>query len=187
MLKQFKILYIRKLAIQTLESTSHIKFQLHYRIIPFIISLVISSFNSKISENNSGILVTGISIFAGLLFSLLFIVTDKLNLRRVTLSTDKNEEVINYLKRYKSFAKKTIHQISYTILLSILLILLIFLNDYPDWLNFECPYYSFIAKKYFGYSLKFFFYYSSLQFLYFLLTILASMFSMLSEDITKEF
>lgn len=185
MLKEFKILYIRQLALNTLRNTS--MFQLNYRIIPLLISLLISCFNTKISNNNSGILVTGISIFAGLLFSLLFIVTDKLNLRKVTLSNDKNEEVVNYLKRYKLFAKKTIHQISYTILLSILLILLIFLNDYPNWLNFECPYYSFLAQKYFGFTLKTFFYYSSLQFLYFLLTILASMFSMLSEDITKEF
>ena len=50
-------------------------------------------------------LITSISIFAGLFFGLLFIVTERYNAKKEQLKDDKNEEARNYLIRYRNFSK----------------------------------------------------------------------------------
>lgn len=71
--------------------------------------------------------LTFISIFAGLLFSLIVILSDKGREKKAYLIKNKtsiNESLANELKRYIKYVDSTIPQISYTIIISIQILLI---------------------------------------------------------------
>ncbi len=92
--------------------------------IPYIVTIFLLFFNVFIDKDVTNYLIAGISIFAGLFFGLLFTVNEKYNSRKKVLIQDNNEESINYLKRYKYFSTQLISQISYVIVICIVLIII---------------------------------------------------------------
>lgn len=79
---------------------------LYLYVLPVLFALILLSFGLFIETEIASYFITSISIFAGLFFSLLFIVTDKYNIKKDNLTEliDKgDDETKNYLKRYKNF------------------------------------------------------------------------------------
>lgn len=162
-------------------------------VLPIIVSIAFLTLGIFILENIATYLITGISIFAGLFFGLLFIVNDKYNSRKEVLKDSRYEDTQKYLKRYKIFATQLISQISYAILISIALITLmsaIYFSSTIDWNNLISiiPYenvkislhYFLIALKYIINGLIF---YLCFQFILFVIVILSSTYVMLMDDL----
>ncbi|NMH23895.1 hypothetical protein [Flavobacterium solisilvae] len=160
----------------------------YYYILPIVVSVVLLSLGVTIKESIASYLVTGISIFAGLFFSLLITVSDKMN-KRKELQKSLNEIDINYFKLYKKFSEQLIAYISYEIVLSVILIVLILFTFLSiDDFNFLIVT-NFTTNLFFilNLILNFLIFYYGIKFLYILLIILSSMYVMLLDDInTKE-
>ena len=95
----------------------------YFKVLPVVLSTLLVVSNIYLDKDIISYLISFISIFAGLFFALIFIVVDKFNVRRNTFTTN-NDEDVNYIERYKLFSIRFINQISYLILVSILLILI---------------------------------------------------------------
>ena len=162
-------------------------FYLYFLPIFFAISLL--SLNIFIEKEIASYLITSISIFAGLFFSLLFIVTDKYNQKKEYLKDlikDGDNEIYSYLQRYKNFSTFLVRQISFTIILAVVLIVsmsIIYFSPQIPNLDYCWNHHLRLGLKY---ILNGVIYYWSGQFLIFLVVILSNMYVMLLDDINFE-
>lgn len=154
-----------------------------YYLGPIIISSVLLSFKVKISVEIANYFITGISIFSGLFFNLLLVVADKMNTKKQQLAEDFNEETTNYLIRYKIFSQQLISQISYAIILSVFLILLMFVTNIISWVHNIKEMSENKFHEIFDYSINALIFFLGAQFVLLLLVILSSMYVMLLDDI----
>jgi len=121
-----------------------------------------------------------------LFFGLLFVVTERYNAKQEQLKKDENEEVRNYLIRYKNFSKFLIRQISYTIVLALLLIFLMAVIYFsPQVPNLNLWGYGGIIRTVCKYVINAVIYFWSFQFIVFILVILGNTYVMLSDDINN--
>lgn len=156
---------------------------LYYNLIPLTIAIIFLIIGVTINSEIANYFITAISIFAGLFFNLLLVVADKLNERKKIIIADSDEETVNYVKRYTNFSEQLISQISYTIVLSLLLIVLMFLIHFKDWLpNFEWQYIKLVYHS-LKCVLNGMIFYFGVQFIVMLFVILSSMYTMLLDDI----
>jgi len=175
--------------------------------LPILFSLLLLLFGLFIKKEIASYFITSISIFAGLFFSLLFIVTDKYKAKKDSLKDiiiketatkddlkafaiiakeDNDCEVLNYLKRYKNFSIFLIRQISFTIILAVVLILsLSIIYFFPQFPQIDCSLCKYI-KLTSKYLLNGIIYYWCAQFIVFLIIILSNMYVMLLDDINFE-
>lgn len=158
-------------------------------VLPIVLSITMLSFGVFIKSDIANYFITSISIFAGLFFSLLIVITDKYNKKKENLKIlveKEDDEAIGYLKRYKNFSIFLIRQISYTIILAGILILsmsiIYFIPQFPKY-EFQCYLYLRLIAKYLTNGLI---YYLGCQFIVFLLVILGNMYVMLLDDINFE-
>lgn len=191
---KIKIFEIRKNALSYLnkdfrgiQSTSKILVFFYYYLIPLIIGLTLIAFEFKIDKDISTYLITGLSIFAGLFFNLLIVVSDKMRQRKVLYNSEKDDEK-DYAELYKTFSEQLIAYISYAIILSLLLIILMFITQL-NLKNFNHLIFSDSIKE----NLKiarsifnFFIFYFGYQLLIILSIILSNMYIMLIDDINLE-
>lgn len=163
--------------------SSKFKLNLFYYGIPFIFSSLLISLNQLLNENSITYFITGISIFAGLFFNLLIVVSDKMEKRKKLLYSN-YEPTNKYAKDYKIFSERLIASISYAIILSIVVIGLMFftqlnyirlekyfIKEYVEYLNT-------ISDYFFNFSS----YFIGFQFLILLLHILTDIYDMLIHD-----
>lgn len=155
----------------------------YYYLFPAFVSFTFIIIGVTIDSEIANYFITGISIFAGLFFNLLLVVADKLNVRKRLLETDKNEETINYVMRYKHFSEQIISQISYGIIISIVLIILMFLTHFKVWLPHTDNYYFLLVYKTLKYILNGLIFFYGSQFIIMLFVILSSMYVMLLDDL----
>jgi hypothetical protein len=155
----------------------------YYYLLPFLISIVFLAIGVTIDKEIANYFITGISIFAGLFFNLLLVVADKLNIRKRLLDNDPNEETRNYVKRYRHFSEQLISQISYGIIISIGLIILMFLTHFKTWLPSTDIVYVKLTYKVLKYLLNGLIFYNGMQFIIMLFVILSSMYVMLLDDL----
>lgn len=107
-----------------------VKFLL-FDLSPLIVSLFFvffSNFHYKLEEFSSDIL-SGLSLFSGLLFSLIVVIVDKAKARKGSLLSSKNEEEKNYLSKYLLYSEQLITQISLSIIYSFSIIILLVLTQ----------------------------------------------------------
>ncbi|MCL2651869.1 MAG: hypothetical protein FWD60_12725 [Candidatus Azobacteroides sp.] len=178
---------------------------LYLYVLPILFALVLLSLGLFIEKEIASYFITSISIFAGLFFSLLFIVTDKYKEKKdnlkdtiiiakednhneydITVKENDDSEVCNYLKRYKNFSIFLVRQISFTIVLAVVLILslsiIYFSPLFPQMDSLLWKYVRLAAK----YLLNGIIYYWIAQFIVFLIVILSNMYVMLLDDINFE-
>jgi len=156
---------------------------LYYNLIPLIIAIIFLIIGVTINSEIANYFITAISIFAGLFFNLLLVVASKLNERKKIIDSNSDEETVNYVERYTNFSEQLISQISYTIILSLLLIVLMFFIHFKKWLpHFEWQY---LSLFYHGLKclLNGIIFYIGVQFIVMLFVILSSMYTMLLDDI----
>lgn len=162
-------------------------------ILPVVFTVIMLFFGVFIEESIATYLITGISIFAGLFFSLLFVVNDKYNSRKELLHESVYEDIQNYLKRYKKFAEQLISQISYTIIIAfgiIILMSIIYFSSTVDWdhtlsvlLPSKAMKSAMCVLIIFKYLINGLVYYLCWQFILFIIVILSNTYIMLMDDI----
>jgi hypothetical protein len=163
--------------------SSKFKLNMFYYGIPFIFSSLLISLDQLLNESSITYFITGISIFAGLFFNLLIVVSDKME-KRKKLFYSNYEPTNKYAKDYKIFSERLIASISYAIILSIVVIGLMFftqlnyirlekyfIKEYVEYLNT-------ISDYFFNFSS----YFIGFQFLILLLHILTDIYDMLIHD-----
>ena len=96
-------------------------------ILPLTISFVFIFFNVSLDNDIISNIIGSISIFSGLLFSVIFVVTENYSKRKNDLSNNFNEEAKKYLKRYKEFSKHISTLILFSILIAMFSIVLLLL------------------------------------------------------------
>lgn len=160
---------------------------LYLYIIPIFIAILLLVSNVYLETEIANYFITSISIFAGLFFSLLFVVTDKYSLKREILKDaikNEDDEAIEYLKRYKNFASTLVKQISYAIILAGGIIMLMSIIYFSHKLKFPeyvlCIRVKFISKLFINGLI----YYLGCQFITFLIIILSNMYVMLLDTIS---
>lgn len=193
MWNKIRILEIRKEAFESLKyiddnaSEKSNIYMLYMYILPLVASALLLLIGIFITDDIATYLITSISIFAGLFFSLLFIVTERYNSKKEQLRSNENEEVLNYLIRYKNFSKFLIRQISYTIVLAIVLILLMALIYFsPQVPQLNLFGYGEMIRTICKYIFNGVIYYFGCQFLIFIIVILGNTYVMLSDDINNK-
>lgn len=160
---------------------------LYLYVLPVLISVALLSLGVFLEKEVAYYLITGISIFAGLFFGLLFVVTDKYNQKRKDLKdllVKGDEEAKGYVQRYQNFSVTLIRQIAFTIILAgtlILSILVIYMAPQLPQCNVEWYGCVKLAAKYLINGVIY--YWGGVQFLLFLLLILSNTYIMLLEDI----
>lgn len=143
MIRKINFLEIRRDSISILKTDSNVwAFYSIYYIFPLVsASITIFYFTVQVDKELFRNLIAGISLFSGLLFSIIFIVSENYKDRRINLTTQ-DEENINYLNRYHKFSSDLISLISYTIIKALIIIILTViislynsnLNSNPDFL-----------------------------------------------------
>lgn len=193
-MKILKLKNIRSEAIHSLyydnrDNLISSKFKLHifYYGFPAVASIILICLNQVLDENSITYFITGISIFAGLFFNLLIVVSEKMEKRKNLLHST-YEPTSKYAQDYKIFSERLIASISYAILLSIAIIGLMFftqlnyvrlekyfVKDFVENLN--------LASDYF---FNFWSYFVGFQFIILLLHILTDIYDMLIHDMNTE-
>lgn len=163
------------------------KLNLVYYGLPILLSLVLILLDQKLTENSITYFITGISIFAGLFFNLLIVVSDKMDKRKNQLESD-YEPTYDYAKDYKLFSERLIASISYAIILSILVIGLMFFTqiDYGNLNEYLTDNAVKMIKKISDYIFNFLAYFVGLKFLMLLVHILIDIYDMLIHDMNMQ-
>ena len=104
------------------KKNSTIKICIFFIVIPFIVAIY---FKDKDMKGIIDALLSCLSIFAALIFSVLFIVPDKLSQRIKYLQEKKDDGTHNYLIRFLNFSRIFVKQVSFIIILCIVLIILL--------------------------------------------------------------
>jgi len=136
MLKKLNILEIRGDAIRALKAnTNKYEFLVIYYFFPVLIAILFHYFKIDIETRIFRNLIGGISLFSGMLFSIIFVVSKNFNTRKEQLNT-KDEDDLIYLNQYKKFSNNLISLISYLIIKAIIIIIILILSDgYKHHLN----------------------------------------------------
>ena len=102
-------------------------FVLFYFLLPAIIAVGFVLVNISIDNDIISNIISSLSLFSGLLFSVIFILTGNYATRKTLLSSSTmEEEVKKYLDRYKEFTNNTSTLILFSLILAILTIVLLF-------------------------------------------------------------
>ena len=107
------------------EKNSIFKICISFIIIPLIVAIY---FKNRDMKNIIDILINCLSIFTALIFSALFIVPDKLSQRIKYLQEKRDDSKNNYLIRFLNFSKIFVKQVSFIIVLCMVLIVLLILQ-----------------------------------------------------------
>lgn len=107
------------------EKNSIFKICISFIIIPLIVAIY---FKNRDIKNIIDILINCLSIFTALIFSALFIVPDKLSQRIKYLQEKRDDSKNNYLIRFLNFSKIFVKQVSFIIVLCMVLIVLLILQ-----------------------------------------------------------
>ena len=163
------------------------KLNLIYYGLPFLLSFALILLDQKLTENSITYFITGISIFAGLFFNLLIVVSDKMDKRKKQLESA-YEPTSDYANDYKLFSERLIASISYAIILSILVIGLMFFTqiDYGNLREFLIDDTVKWIKKISDYIFNFSAYFVGLKFLILLIHILIDIYDMLIHDMNMQ-
>jgi len=178
MLDKLNILEIRKDAISSIQKgSSKLSFILVYYGIPLVCAVAIHLVNYDVNTDLFGNLISGISLFAALLFSIIFVVSNNLNSRKNQYKSN-DEENIRYLSNYKNFANSLVSLISYTIVKAIMIVVILIISDaYFDYLNEKS---NLLLKIIWDILIVLL-----VQFLLYIIIILREMYVMQYEDINK--
>lgn len=147
-----------------------------YWVVPAIIAMILWYLNWIIPACTSSDVISGIGLFAGLMFTLLFVITGNYKARKSELNNSKNEEDVKYLQRYFAFAEQSISLISYSIVKAGAIIIISIIYRL-----FDSETTSNIARIVLS-SLLFINWW---QFVIILIKILSEMYAMLYDDINK--
>jgi len=181
---RLNILEIKKIGEASISSSRH-----KLNIFAFLSSLAMFFLNVNIDGDILGVLISALAIFTGFFFTLIVYITDK-SVSKLNLITE--EQKINppslsatkFKQSYIDFTKKIIAQISYSILLSIFLILIAFISQ-TIFFSFEICEMKLNLTEIIKKSSTFIFCFSSIRLIYFVLIIIGNMQSFFYSEIDQ--
>lgn len=97
------------------------RYLIYFWICPILLAFWLFKLNINFTKVASDV-IGGIGLFAGLMFTLLFIITDNYNKKKEKLKGQSHQAAISHLATYKEFANNTISLISYSIIIAGLVI-----------------------------------------------------------------
>jgi len=187
MFKKIRIFEIRKDALNSLKKNLKCEIENSksirtYYILSFAVAIGLFVLGVSVSSEMADYFITGISIFSGLFFNLLIVITEKFEEKRKTLSINPTLEQKDYIQRLKCFSIKIIAQISHSIVLSVLLILSFVLTKI-DIIRILCLDVSESAYVLIERSASLPVFLFGTQFLFFLLIVLSGLYSVLLDGV----
>lgn len=145
-------------------------------LFPILIAGLLWHWGCCIPTDITSDVISGIGLFAGLMFTLLFIVTTNYKTRKQQLLKNENDEEQSYLQRYYQFTQCAVALISYSIVKAgIIILLTIIYNSLSSLEVYNLPI-SVVS------SLLTIFW---IQFIIIIVRILKEMYTMLYDDIEK--
>jgi hypothetical protein len=155
-------------------------FILIYLLLPLLFGGYMSIMDYRISGNVTSDILGGIGLFAGLMFTLLFVVTSNYKNRKEQLSGSNEDENVNYIKRYHSFTEDAVSLISFSIVKAgmVIIITIVYVSVLPE--NAGEQGCSLLIRILNGILIM-----QLLQFLMIIVRILKEMYAMLYDDISK--
>ena len=166
-----------------------------FNIIPLVLGGCFAFlFQIFISTDYLDILIGALAIFTGFYFTLMVYVTDKSSAKRKELLAEENKNMLldQFIRDYSNFVKSLINQISYSIVLAIIIIISLFGTqlNYPIFLPESLPVdYPWIFSYLFPAIVHTFVYFLIIKLLLFILLITSNMQAFFNEEIsdsTKE-
>lgn len=109
---------------------------LHF-VFPIFLSLIFIFLNITFDNDIISNIISSISIFSGLLFSVIFIVTENYSKRKQCMKGDSNEEAKSYIERYKDFTKHITTLILFSVAVAIISIVFLLLYLFIAKANLE--------------------------------------------------
>jgi hypothetical protein len=115
-----------------LKEKSKISLFLFLIFIPLIISLFHFFFDIKSLQDVTSNFIAGLSLFIGLFFSLIVVISDKVQSRKDELknNTEINDSMIQKVEAYKNFGKNTVSIITISVYIGLLIIILLIISQY---------------------------------------------------------
>ena len=130
MFSKFNLIELFKDGFYEIRISSKLSYSIFWHFVfPILISFIFLLFSITIDNDIISNIISSISIFSGLLFSVIFVVTENYSKRKNRMSNDSNEEAKSYLKRYKDFTEHITTLILFSVAIAIISIvfLLIYL------------------------------------------------------------
>ncbi len=156
--------------------------EFYFYLLPILITIPLVIFTSEISSSTINILITIFAILTGLLLNLLLLVFD------INHKLKKEEKLpTNYLENKKTLTKYIFYNISFALLISIILMIILILYSldfiFLDWL---IPIEKFIIEiKKACFIIKFVIFYFITLFAFNLLIILRKVFCLIEEEVEQ--
>jgi hypothetical protein len=150
---------------------------------PAIVScLLVVVFKAKITKDYVGFIVSALAIFTGFFFTLIVYVADKATNKKAEIGKLKDETALRFLGKYLKFSEKLISQISYSIVVSLALIMAYIVAVY-DFKNIGLPA-NFSSG--FSYFFNFIAFSITFHFIAFLLLIVSNMYVVFINEIIDQ-
>lgn len=94
---------------------------------PIMLSIIFLLLSVTIDNDIISNIISAISIFSGLLFSVIFVVTENYSKRKNQISRNQSDEAQSYLKRYKDFTEQITTLILFSVAIAIISIVFLLL------------------------------------------------------------
>lgn len=161
----------------------------YLNIVSALLSIFILLLNVRITETLLGVLISALAIFTGFFFTLIVYITDK-SVSKIAQINDYQKEKApslsarKFKQSYIDFTKKIISQISYSILLSIFLIIVAFITQ-VNFFSFKQCNYTIDVTRIMELISTFIFCFTAFRLLYFILVIIGNMQSFFYSEIDQ--
>jgi uncharacterized membrane protein (DUF485 family) len=123
---------IKKTILYIAEEKSNLHVLLFFFCFPFLIATLPLFFNFQLNEESeSGNIISGLSLFIGFFFSLIFVISDRVQLKKDELTKLAEIDLSRKarLNEYIDFGQKLVGTITSTVYISLILIVLILLSE----------------------------------------------------------
>lgn len=155
--------------------------------LPLLLSVACVFFlDISIQGNYVSSIIGSFAIFSGFFFTLIVYVSDKATNKRKEYSNSLEESDQRFLKKYLKFSERLIIQISYSIVVSIFAIILLFLTQFDFSLTFSIKDHSIEIGKIYFFSINVITLAVCFNFLLFLLLIISNMYALFLEETKSE-
>jgi hypothetical protein len=158
-------------------------------LIAFFLSVLMLFLHVRITTDLLGVLISSLAIFTGFFFTLIVYITDK-SVSKIAQITDNQKDIMpslsarKFKESYIDFTKKIIAQISYSILLSVFLMIVAFITQVHFFSFNICKHHINVTEIIVLLS-TFIFCFTSIRLLYFILVVIGNMQSFFYSEIDQ--
>lgn len=124
----------------------------YHFVLPLSLSFILILFQLLFDNDIISNTVSSISIFSGLLFSVIFILLENYNRKKEKIDKNSSDELVNYLERYKTFTNQITTRILFLIAIAMMSVVFLILLMVISKMNKAIIEYEWIKEI--GYNIK---------------------------------